>query len=311
MSEEFQKAEVLNPKPVTVQQALQIGAGFLAQAGVESARLDAELLLGKVLGARREGLYLNYEMLLGTSQQALYQSLLQRRAQREPISYIIGEREFWSLDFLVTPDVLVPRPETEMLVEVALRLIETQSQMANLKWQILDLGTGSCAIAVSLAKELSDVEIWATDLSAAALEIAQANVVRYDVREKIQLLKGDLFEAVEDRQGFFHMIVSNPPYVRRSDRRDLPPEVRDWEPKLALDGGPDGLDLYRRIIRDGHLYLADGGCLALEIGADMGEEVSRLFASVGCYSTPSLYQDYAGRDRVIVVKKLSQPSKTD
>lgn len=308
LSEVFQKAKSRNPKPVPVRKALLEGAGFLSQMGVESARLDAELLLGKVLGRGREELYLNYDMPLGTQAQDLFHSLLQRRARREPISYITGRREFWSLDFLVTPDVLVPRPETELLVEVALRLTG-QSQIADCKSHILDLGTGCGAIAVSLAKELSNGEIWATDLSSRALDIAQANAVRHGVKEKVHFLQGDIFGPVEDQRAFFHMVVSNPPYVRQSELENLPPEIRDWEPRLALDGGLDGLDLYRRIIGEGHLYLADGGFVALEIGADIGEEVSRLFASIDCYSAAAVYQDYAGRDRVVVARKLPKPIK--
>lgn len=306
MSGEFQIERTCNPRPVTVRQALQEGTGFLCRMGVESARLDAELLLGKVVGAGREALYLDYEMPLKARQKSLFQRALQRRAQREPISYITGQREFWSLDFLVTPDVLVPRPETEHLVEVALELLGQLDK--NFPFRILDLGTGSGAIAVSLAKERSDLEIWATDFSSGALEIARANADQHGVREKVHFLQGDTFKPVEGRRGFFHMVVSNPPYVRRGEIQDLPPEVRDWEPKLALDGGLDGLDLYRRIIQGGQLYLADRGFMVLEIGADMGDEVSRLFAIMDCYSEGAVYQDYAGRDRVVVARKLPSPS---
>ena len=292
----------MRKEDMTVRQALQEGAALLSQMGIESARLDAELLLGKALGCLREKLYLDYEMVLGISVKDLYYSLLERRARREPLCYIIGRREFWSLDLYITPEVLVPRPETELLVEVTLALAKELNKNHPIK--ILDLGTGSGAIAVSLAKELSDVEIWATDLSARALEVARTNVLRHGVEEKIHFLQGDAFGPVRGQLKFFDLVVSNPPYVRRREFKNLPPEVRDWEPKLALDGGADGLDFYRRIMEETHLCLADGGFLALEIGADMGAEVCRLITSGGCYSAVSVRQDYAGRDRVVVARKL-------
>ncbi|MFQ5903450.1 MAG: peptide chain release factor N(5)-glutamine methyltransferase [Candidatus Binatia bacterium] len=302
MGGEFQIAKICDPEPVTVRQALQEGTGFLSRMGLESARLEAELLLGKVLGGGREGLYLNYEMPLKRREKNLFQRALQRRTRREPVSYITGQREFWSLEFLVTPAVLVPRPETELLVEVALEV--TGQSDESFPFKILDLGTGSGAIAVSLAKERGDLEVWATDLSSGALEIARANAAHHGVGEKVHFLQGDLFEPVDGRQGFFHLVVSNPPYVRRGEFQNLPPEIRDWEPRSALDGGVDGLDLYRRIIQEGHLYMVDGGLMALEIGADMGDEISRLFASVGFYSEGTLHRDCAGRDRVVVARKL-------
>lgn len=292
----------------TVRQLLRRGAEFLSEIGLESARLDAELLLSHVLGWSRERLWLDDKVPLEPTQRELFEQALRRRARMEPVAYITGVREFWSLDFLVTADVLVPRPETELLVEVALGLIEAESQMGLFqrtgKLQILDLGTGSGAIAVSLAKERRDVEIWATDLFPGALEVAQANAARHGANERTRFFQGDLFEPVKGWTDFFHMIVSNPPYICRGEIQDLPPEVRDWEPKSALDGGPDGLDLLRRIIQDGHLYLREEGFMVLEIGADMGEKVCRLIESVGCYSEGSVYQDLAGRDRLVVTRKL-------
>lgn len=270
--------------------------------GVDSARLDAELLLGKALGCAKEELYLDYEMGLEVPVRNLYFSLLQRRARREPIAYITGEREFWSLDFLVTPEVLVPRPETELLVEVTIELVKEFE--GNHLVKILDLGTGSGAIAVSLAKEIDNVEMWATDLSAQALEVAQTNALRHGVEEKIRFLQGNAFDPVRGRKEFLNVIVSNPPYVRRGELGSLPAEVREWEPRLALDGGTDGLDFYRRVIEEADYHLADGGFVALEIGADMAEKVCRLIANVGCYCAASVRRDYAGRDRVVVARKL-------
>lgn len=301
-SKSVQRTAFSKLRPITVREALQEGAELLSRAGVESARLDAELLLGKAFGRTREEIYLNYETELGREVEELFNALLRRRARREPIAYITGEREFWSLGFLVTPEVLVPRPETELLVEVTLELVKKSE--GNHPVKILDLGTGSGIVAVSLAKEIDDVELWATDLSARALKVAQTNAMRHGVEEKIRFLPGDAFEPVRGQTDFFNVIVSNPPYVRRGELGSLPPEIREWEPRLALDGGADGLVFYRRIAEESHFYLAGGGFVAVEIGADMGAEVCRLFAGAGRYSTPSVYQDYARMDRVVVAQRL-------
>jgi len=287
----------------TVRQLLRRGTEFLSGVGVQSAHLDAELLLSHLLGWSREKLWLKDEAFLEATQIQLFELALRRRARREPVAYITGAKEFWSLDFVVSPEVLVPRPETELLVEIAFGWIRSL-EVSGSKLRILDLGTGSGAIAVSLLRERNDAEVWATDLSGEALEIARVNAARHGVEEKIHLLQGDLFEPLRSRRGWFHMILSNPPYVRRNEIQNLPPEVRDWEPRPALDGGVDGLDRYRRIIWEGHLYLANGGMIALEIGADMADEVCQLFSGVGCYSRGSVYRDYSGRDRVIVARKL-------
>lgn len=294
---------------VTVREALRDGAEFLSRMGVDSVRLDAELLLGKALGCAKERLYLDYEVGIEAPVKDLYFSLLQRRVRREPIAYITGEREFWSLDFLVTPEVLVPRPETELLVEVTLELVKKSE--GNHPVKILDLGTGSGVVAVSLAKEIDDVEMWATDLSARALKVARTNAMRHGVEEKIRFLPGDAFGPVRGQTDFFNVIVSNPPYVRRGELGSLPLEVREWEPKLALDGGIDGLDFYRSITTEAPRYLAEGGFLVLEIGADMADEVQRLIAGVsGCGAT-SVSQDYGGKDRVVVTRRLPCPDRVD
>lgn len=294
----------------TVGQALKLGASLLSQAGIESGWLDAEALLGMVLGRGREELYCNLEMPLHASAEDLFQRTLERRARREPLAYITGHREFWSLNFAVTPQVLVPRPDTELLVEAALGLLAAADQriaraaMPHCRFRILDLGTGCGAIAVSLARERGDLDIWATDLSLEVLDVARANAVRHGVEKRIHFLQGDAFGPLKDQGGLFHLIVANPPYVRRSEMESLLQEVRDWEPRMALDGGWDGLDLYRRMIRDGRFYLVDGGSMALEIGSDMGEEILRLFASQGSYSECTVHRDLSGRERVVTVQKL-------
>ena len=230
--------------------------------------------------------------------------MLARRATGEPVAYITGRREFWSLDFFVTPAALVPRPETELLVEATVGLFEAESQILDLGFRVLDLGTGSGAIAVALAKEIGNAEIWATDISSDALQIAEINARRHGVEEKVHFFAGNLFEPVSDRPEFFNMIVSNPPYIRRGALDTLPRDVRDFEPRVALDGGRDGLDFYRRIIPGARRHLAAGRFLALEIGADMGDEIVRLFVDAGGYAPPRLYRDYAGKDRVLCARRL-------
>ncbi len=286
----------------TVREVLQEAITLLSRAGAESARIDAEVLLGRALEARREELYMNLERPIPPDKRKLFWELLQRRAKREPVAYIIGKKEFWSLDFLVSQEVLVPRPETELLVELALKL--ARDLRRNLPLRVLDLGTGSGAMAVSLAKELENAEIWATDISLGALKIARANASRHGVKERIRFLQGDIFEPVQAQRGFFHLLLSNPPYVRRRDIQDSPLEVREWEPRAALDGGEDGLDSIRRIVQEGHLYLADGGFVALEIGADLAGAAAALFASAARYSRVSVQRDLAGKDRVITARKL-------
>ncbi|MGH7773758.1 MAG: peptide chain release factor N(5)-glutamine methyltransferase [Candidatus Binatia bacterium] len=303
MNEEFPRAEALGSQPVSVRQALQEGTKFLSQMGVESARLDVELLLSHVLGWRREKVWLNGEVPLGSNQTQRFEHGLKRRALGEPVAYIIGVREFWSLDFLVSPAVLVPRPETELVVEITLGLMKSLEASGS-KLRILDLGTGSGAIAVSLASESENIQLWATDLSPGALKVAAVNAARHGVRDRVHLFQGDLFEPVKQIKDSFDMIVSNPPYIRRGEMKGLPPDVRDWEPRLALDGGSDGLDFYRLISENGHAYLRDGGFMLLEIGDDMGSEVSRLLARIGRYTEVSVHPDYTGRDRVVVARKL-------
>jgi len=304
MTAEIDMSGTTDPLPLTVRQALREAAAAFSGAGIDSARLDAEVLLGEALGLERSRLHLHGEKTLPARAQERLRSFVLRRLDREPVAYITGRREFWSLDFLVTPAVLVPRPETELLVETTLGLFEAESQISNLKLKILDLGTGSGAIAVTLAKEIGGAEIWATDISLDALEVARSNARRYGVEEQIHFLAGSLFEPVRDRTSFFDAIVSNPPYVRRDALEALPRDVRDFEPRVALDGGPDGLDFYRRIIPETEHYLAAAGFLVVEIGADMGNEVTRLFTDAGGYAPARLYRDLAEKDRVASARRF-------
>jgi release factor glutamine methyltransferase len=275
----------------TIASALRNAAARLAAAGIESARLDAEMLMAETLRIERGRLYIDSNGAIDGGALARFRALVARRANGEPVSYIIGRREFWSLDFIVTPAVLTPRPETELLVETALKLLAAKSSP-----RILDLGTGSGAIAVALAKEIPGAEVIATDISTDALEVARGNARRHGVEEKISFYVGDLFDAVAEMT--FDAVVSNPPYIREADIAALPRDVRDFEPRLALDGGADGMDFYRCLAREAPCYLNPGGFAAVEIGAGMGEDVARLFAEAG-FEDVGVEKDLAGLERVV------------
>jgi release factor glutamine methyltransferase len=283
---------------LSIRDALSWGARVLGQAGIENARLDAEVLLRHALEMERERLYMNTEAPISVGQEAKFQELVLRRSRREPVAYITGHKEFWSLDFVVSPAVLIPRPETELLVGVALQYVGKLEERSSFK--ILDLGAGSGAISVCLAKETPRAEIVAVDISPIALDVARMNASRHGVSGWIEFLSGDLFTPLRET---FDVIVSNPPYIRTSELSTLAAEISNWEPMTALDGGADGIETYRRIIEEGHEYLTPGGAIVLEIGADIASAVAELFARSGRYGPASVYQDYAGKDRVISAMK--------
>ena len=284
--------------PRRVSQVLLTGARRLLAAGIESGRLDAELLLGHVLGMSREQLVVGASMPLSQEQWQSYESILLRRLDAEPTAYITGRQEFWSKDFRVTPAVLVPRPETECLVEIALKLAADWHEPL----RILDLGTGSGAIAIALAGELPKTTIFATDISYAALVLARQNAARHSVAGQIHFLQGDLFEAIRKAGVKFDLILSNPPYIRRSEIAELAPTVSRWEPRVALDGGPDGLEYYRRLAGSAIDYLLPSGAIIVEIGVDMGVSARALFTNAAACVDATIAQDYSGQDRIVVAR---------
>jgi release factor glutamine methyltransferase len=289
--------------PLSIRSALLWGAQVLRHAGIENHRLDAEVLLRHVLDMEKEQLYMNGDAPISAGEEAKFRELLRQRSEREPVAYITGHQEFWSLDFFVSPAVLIPRPETELLVEVSLQCIRRLASGSPVK--VLDVGTGSGAIPVCLAQEHASAQIVAVDISLVALDVARLNAGRHGLADRIRFLPGDLLAPIKSLRMIFNLIVSNPPYIRSGELPELAPEIRRWEPTIALDGGPDGLDTYRRIIAEGHKYLATGGSIVLEIGADMAPDVADLFSRSGCYGPASVYQDYAGKNRVIAAVKLS------
>ena len=278
---------------------LQRAAARFSDAGIDTPRLDAEMLLMEVLGWSREALYRSPEVELQDPQIARFEGFVGRRGRGEPVAFLTGSREFWSLEFRVTRDVLIPRPETEHLVETVLDFLASRHGQC----RILEIGTGSGAIAVSLAKECPRAEVWATDVSGPALDVARQNARRHGVERRVHWLRGDLLAPVRGLPGGFDVLVSNPPYIPRGEIPCLQREVRDWEPALALDGGIDGMDFYRRVVRDGVRHLRDGGLMAVEIGADLSRGVSELFRAHAELHRVRIMSDYSGSPRVVAAER--------
>jgi len=291
-----------SPRP-SIASVLAKTEAELAALGVDNPRLEAEVLLAYALSTDRSRLLARLRDPLAHEKLKVLHGFLQRRRQHEPLQYITGMQEFWSLAFAVDTRVLIPRPETEVVVETALRLL-SHSALRTPHSAILDVGTGSGCLAVALAKELPQAEVWATDISAQALAVASENARRHGVAERIHFLQGDLFLPVADRRDGFDLIVSNPPYIARSDFAALQPEVRDWEPRGALDGGPDGLDFYRRLLEEGPAYLHVGGWLVMEIGHGQGSAIMELAQEQNALAAYACIADYAGRARVTVASKV-------
>lgn len=261
-------------------------AGYFREHGVSSPRLDAELLLAHALDMKRIDLYLEFERPVGAAGRDRFRELVRRRARdRVPVAYLTGVREFWSKSFGVTEDVLIPRPETETLVRVAAEL--TPSNVA-------EIGVGSGAVCGSLASELPDARFVAVDCSAAALRVARRNLESLGSADRVQLVRGDGLGALA---GPFDLIVSNPPYVPTRELDKLAPEIQH-EPRLALDGGPDGLELIRQLAEAAPRALAAGGRLVLEIGQDQAPRVAELLRGVGAGEIRA-HEDLAGVERVV------------
>lgn len=286
---------------MTIIEAINRAASRLSAAGVANARLDAEVLLRHVTDRDRAWLLAHMQDSLSSEQSMVFEVTIDRRAKREPLQYLTGTQEFWGLEFVVTPDVLIPRPETELIVEAVLHSVQNKS----IPLTIIDLCTGSGCIAISLSKELAFARIFATDKSEKALDVSQDNARRHGVSEHIRFLTGDLFGPLEelDIRGQIDIIISNPPYVPEGDFRSLQAEVRDFEPKIALVAGPEGTEVHRRIINGAPLYLKKHGALIMEMGIGQAEKLDKMVRSSGAYEEPRVLKDLAGIDRVIVAQR--------
>ncbi|MBW2091852.1 MAG: peptide chain release factor N(5)-glutamine methyltransferase [Deltaproteobacteria bacterium] len=293
-------------EPWTVLRLIRWTTNYLTGKGVKKARLDSEVLLADVLGLTRVELYLNYDRPLTPSELAAFREHVRRRAAFEPVAYITGHKEFYSLEFKVNQQVLIPRPETELLVDQALTLAQTQrSGLKNPAadfLHVIDLGTGCGAIAIALAGNLSQTILWALDLSESALEVARMNAEKHSVNERITFIKGDLLEPLKEQVDYFDLIIANLPYVPRDFYNDMDPDVKDFEPRLALDGGKDGLDLIRGAIAQSHPLLRSHGALLLEIWPTHALRVREMGELHG-YGQVSVLQDLTGRDRVAILMK--------
>ncbi len=277
-------------KPKTVMDYIKTAGAYLERCGCESPRLDAELLLAHVLCTNRTRLYMEFDKPLTAEEVDGYREVIAKRARRVPAAQIMGQREFLSRPFGVTDAVLIPRPETELVVEAALELLGEQAQPA-----VLDVGTGSGIIAVSIACQRPDARVKAVDVSSAALSVALANAQRSGAA--VDFVESDLYAALEEGERF-HCIVSNPPYIPSQQLESLQPEIRH-EPVLALDGGPDGLRFYRRLINQAADFLHPSGYLVLEIGWDQADAVLALIEQSQLQRS-EVRKDYGGLDRVVV-----------
>jgi release factor glutamine methyltransferase len=277
----------------TVLDLLKWTANYFAGKGIENGRLDAELLLAEILKLNRIGLYLNFDRPVQSDELAAFRALIERRARREPLAYILGRCEFWSLNFKVSPEVLIPRGDTETLVAAALKVLPPGGTL-------LDVGVGSGAIALALAHERPDLSVEGIDLSPAALALAAENAQTLGLAALVSLRQGDLFALEGSRQ--YDVIVSNPPYIASGEKAALMPEVRDFEPHLALFAGNDGLDCYRALIPAAKALLKSCGTLLVEVGAGQAAAVTELFAVAG-YTEISINRDLAGIERVVGGRK--------
>jgi release factor glutamine methyltransferase len=298
----MQKRSVAEAPVWTILKVLRWAADYFEARKVDSPRLTAEVLLAEALKSDRLNLYLNHDKPLAPPELARFRKLIQRRARREPVAYILGRQAFWNLELGVTPATLIPRPETEVLVEVAAAFLRQGTTAAP---DVLELGTGSGAIILALASEYRQIRCYASDISLDALMTARSNAQRVGLAERVHFFAGDWISAVGDTARF-DLILSNPPYIPSEQIARLQPEIHSFEPRLALDGGLTGLTCLSLLIRTAHRLLKPGGRLLLEIGPDQRRELVRTATSLGCYAEISCQRDYANKDRVL---QLAVPKK--
>jgi release factor glutamine methyltransferase len=303
------RVNVTKATAVDVRTALKEAMARLRAADVPSHTLSAELLLMHALGRDRTWLYTNAESVLDARDAEAYFALVERRAAGEPTQYLTGKQEFWGLEFEVTPAVLIPRPETEHVIEVALERLGARGIRIDMitgapspRLRVADVGTGSGCIAVALARELPHAEITATDISAVALDVARRNAARHTVADHVRFIECDLLTGILGAP--FDLIVSNPPYVARKESASLAREVRDHEPHAALFGGPTGVEIYARLIEQAGALLGPGGILVLELGYNSADEVRKMFHVQRHWANASVTNDLAGIPRVLAAGRI-------
>lgn len=299
---------------------MEWGKEYLEGRGIPGPGVEAELLFLSAGGIARAEFYRDREAPVAPAEEKKYRELIRSRGEREPLFYLLEEREFWSLPIRVAPGVLIPRPETELLVEEAIKIARSpepgagrDNQNPKIKTKgsklippaicLLDLGTGSGAVALAILTEIREARAWATDLSPDALRIAAGNARRLKLEDRIQFLAGDLFAPLEQYHGFFDLLVCNPPYIPSAVIPTLAPEVANGEPRLALDGGEDGLGVIRRVAEKGFQFLKTPGFLLMEFGDNQARVVEEILARTGGYKEIKILPDLSGRDRVVRAKK--------
>jgi len=278
---------------LTVLESIKLSTEFLTNKGIESPRVNAELMLAKILNCKRLDLYLSFDRPLNEQETNLYREFIRRRSKFEPLQYILGSVEFYGMEFIVDKSVLIPRPETEILVETILNSFNKEDEL-----NILDIGTGSGIIAISLAKYLPSSSVTAIDLSESALNKAKENAKLNEVENQINFMSSDITTSDFKHQNNFDIIVSNPPYISLDEYQNLAPELRLYEPKSALTDNSDGLNFYRIICRESNSLLKKGGKLFFELGQGQSKEVSDLMMKEN-FSNIIIKKDYQNIDRVI------------
>ena len=283
----------------TIQKLLTWVTEFLTQKGVDAPRLSAELLLSHVLGLKRIELYTQYNKVVAQEHLDRLRDLVKRAGEHEPVAYLVGRTEFYSIEFEATPECLIPRPETELLVQ---RSIESLRKRTGPQ-QVCDLGTGCGIVAVAIAKNVPDAKVIATDISEPALSVAARNIEKHKLQDRIELRHGDLLEPLVPQLDLFDLIACNPPYVSAPEYEMLDRNVKEYEPRLALYGGPDGLDVYRRLVENVGQFLKPDGILLLEIGYQQGQAVRELLEQAGVFNQIRIDKDLQGHDRVVTAAR--------
>jgi release factor glutamine methyltransferase len=283
-------------QPWSLRRLLDWTTNYLASKGSESARLDAEVLLAHALGCRRIELYTRHDEEAPEEARKKYRELVRQRVEGCPVAYLVGRKEFFSLPLEVTRDVLIPRPDSECVVDECLRLARDQAEPT-----VLDIGTGSGNLAVAVARGHKKARVTATDLSPAALAVAARNAAKHEVADHIRFLEGDLYAPLNDER--FDFILSNPPYIPHADLAGLAPGVRDYEPHLALDGGPDGFAVYQRLVEGAPAHLKPGGYLIVEIGSPQETEARRRIEEAGGWELGPTLRDSSGHPRVLRARR--------
>jgi len=284
----------------TISNLLQWATSYFGSYKIDSPRMTAEILLAHSLKTKRIDLYLQFDKPLSEQELSKFKALIKRRILREPVAYITGSREFWSLNFSITKDVLIPRPDTECLVETALTLLPHQK--TDPPKHILELGTGSGAIIIALSSERPGHLFFASDLSVPATNLAKKNAAAHRMNQSVLFFCSDWFKAVK-KKPLFDIILSNPPYIRTEEIQSLDPEILQFEPLMALDGDHDGLASLKKIIESADSYLKQGGYLLLEMGYDQMNQVADIADRHHSYKDTEFRKDYAGHHRVIKLKK--------